>query len=489
MKSEHRNIIAPDELDSELNITPEEPHHIHLMGVCGAGMSALAGMLKEKGYHVTGSDQNVYPPVSLFLEGLAIPILQGYGPQNLHPVPDLVIVGNVITRINPEAVELARLKIPYLSLPQALRTFAMADKNSIVISGTHGKTTTSSLVSWILEEAGLSPGFMIGGIPLNFATSFKHGAGPYFVVEGDEYDTAFFDKGPKFLHYAPWATILSSIEFDHADIYRDLEHVRQSFRKLIEIIPPDGLLIANGDDPLVTAESGHARCPVTTYGFGKGHRWRVENMDVREDFTRLTVLKDNREYVRLKTPVYGRHNVANLLSTAALSEFLGIEPGIFKQALMHFQGVKRRQEPRGEKRGILVLDDFAHHPTAVRETLLAVREKFRDRRLIAVFEPRSNSSRRNIFQAQYADAFDAADLTLLPEPPMTEKIPPDERFSSPKLVQDLTARGLKALYCPNTSDLIERLLGEGREGDVILIMSNGGFDNLIDRLLKRLDNL
>lgn len=489
MNIENQKTVSPAELDFELNKPLEKPHHIHLMGICGTGMSALAGMLKERGHHVTGSDQNVYPPMSLFLERLAIPILQGYGPQNLHPVPDLVIVGNVITRMNPEAVELARLKIPYLSLPQALRVFAMAEKKSIVISGTHGKTTTSSLVSWILEVAGLSPSFMIGGIPLNFDTSFRLGTGPYFVVEGDEYDTAFFDKGPKFLHYAPWATILSSIEFDHADIYRNLDHVRESFRKLIGIIPADGLLIANGDDPLVMTESKGARCRVTTYGFGEGLHWRIGEIDVREEFTRLTILKEDKEYVQLETPLYGRHNVANLLSTAALSEFLGIEPEVFQQALRDFRGVKRRQEPRGGKKGILVLDDFAHHPTAVRETIRAVREKYANRRLIAVFEPRSNSSRRNIFQTQYADAFDAADLVVLPEPPMTEKIPPAERFSSPKLVQDLTAKGLNALYCPNTQDLIQHLLSEARRGDVILVMSNGGFDNVIDRLLERMENL
>ena len=475
-------------LSSGLNTHPEELHHIHLMGICGTGMASLAGMLKEKGYHVTGSDQNVYPPMSLFLERLSIPILQGYGPQNLQPLPDMVIVGNVITRLNPEALELGRLKIPYLSLPQALRVFAMEGRKSIVVSGTHGKTTTSSLVSWILEAAGLAPSFMIGGIPLNFGTNFKLGTGPYFVVEGDEYDTAFFDKCPKFLHYAPWATILTSIEFDHADIYRDLAHVRESFRKLIGIIPPNGLLIANGDDPIVMAESKGAQCPVTTYGFGRDHHWRVGEMEVKEDLTQLTILKHEEEYVQLITPVYGRHNVANLLSAAALSDFLGIGPSMFQQALKDFQGVKRRQEVRGEKGGILVLDDFAHHPTAVRETIRAVKEKYGRRRLIAVFEPRSNSSRRNIFQTRYADSFDDADLILMPEPPMTEKIPPAERFSSPKLVQDLTAKGLKAVYCPDTQDLIRRLLTESRKGDVILIMSNGGFDNLIDRLLKRMDN-
>lgn len=486
-QADQKTTPSPELLPS-INKKPQNPHHIHLMGICGTGMASLAGILKEKGHRVTGSDQNVYPPMSLFLERIAVPVLEGYSPQNLHPVPDLVIVGNVITRINPEAVELARLKIPYLSLPQALRVFAIKDKRSIVVSGTHGKTTTSSLVAWILTSARLDPGFMIGGIPRDFHTGFRLGAGPYFVVEGDEYDTAFFDKGPKFLHYNPLFTIITSIEFDHADIYRDLEHVRENFRKLIHIIPKEGLLIVNGDDPLTRAESAKAKCPVVTYGFGEDVCWKAADMEVGEEGTQLTILKDGRPYADITTPIYGHHNVANLLSAAALSDSLGIEITKLQESLSTFKGVKRRQEPRGEKNGILVLDDFAHHPTAVKETIRAVKDKFSDRRLIAVFEPRSNSSRRNIFQDRYAGAFEGADLVLIPKPPMTEKIPPEERFSSPKLVRDLTDRGLKAEYFSHTQDLLEHLLAEGRKGDVILIMSNGGFDNLIDRLLERMDN-
>jgi UDP-N-acetylmuramate: L-alanyl-gamma-D-glutamyl-meso-diaminopimelate ligase len=457
------------------------------MGICGTGMASLAGTLKQKGHLVTGSDQNIYPPMSDFLEGLSIPVLEGYGAKNLSPKPDLVIVGNVITRLNPEAVELSRLHIPYLSLPQALRHFAMEGKKSIVICGTHGKTTTSALASWILEKAGMDPSFMVGGLSNNFSGNFKLGNGPFFVIEGDEYDTAFFDKGPKFLHYKPWITILTSIEFDHADIYRDLNHVIDNFRKLLNIIPSDGLLIANGDDPVISAESKEAKCPVITYGLTENVQWKATDMTFREHHTRLKILKEGKEYMTLSTLLYGRHNVSNLLSTVALSHHLKIDNATLSDAMKSFGGIKRRQEIKGEKRGLLVLDDFAHHPTSVQETIRAVKEKYKGRRVMAVFEPRSNSSRRNIFQERYASAFDQADITMIPEPPLMEKIPPEERFSSTKLVEDLNERGLKAFYCPDTNHLLDDIIKQSRQGDIILIMSNGPFDNLHDRLLKRLE--
>ena len=469
-----------------LNKVPADVHHIHLMGICGVGMASLAGILKERGYRVTGSDQNIYPPMSHFLEDLSIPVLEGYGSQNLDPVPDLVVVGNVITKQNPEAVEMSRLNIPYLSLPQALRVFAMEGSKSIVICGTHGKTTTSALAAWVLERAGLDPGFMIGGIPNNFEGNFKLGGGAYFVIEGDEYDTAFFDKGPKFLHYSPWIAILTSIEFDHADIYRDMEHLLESFRKLIRLIPPEGLLIANGDDPLIQKESKLAKCPVITYGFNGDVGWRAMDIVTGEDFTTVKILKENRAYMTLSSPLYGNHNIANLLSTIILSDSLKVNGTVLSEAMQSFTGIKRRQEIKGEKRGILVLDDFAHHPTAVRETILAVKEKYGNRRLVAVFEPRSNSSRRNIFQEKYATSFDGADLILVPEPPLMEKIPEEERFSSARLVEDMKNRGLKAIHAPNTDHLLGNLLREIRRGDVVLIMSNGSFDHLHDRLLEKL---
>lgn len=463
------------------------------MGVCGTGMAALAGMLKEKGFHVTGSDQNIYPPMSLFLEKLSIPILKGYDKKNLDPPPDLVIVGNVITRDNPEAVALARLGIPYLSFPQALRVFAMGTKRSIVVSGTHGKTTTSSLVAWFLEKAGMDPGFMIGGMPLNFQTNFKLAGGAYYVVEGDEYDTAFFDKGPKFLHYNPWATILTSIEFDHADIYRDLDHVVQSFRKLIRITPSDGILIAHGDDPVIAREIGKAPCPVLTYAFEGPAHWHVLAMKDEGPLTRLTVEKaggvsgsQKTRRIEVSTPLYGRHNMENLLGAVALADFIGIPHQTIADAAKSFMGVKRRQEKIVEKRGICVLDDFAHHPSAVKKTIDAVKKRYKGRRLIAVFEPRSNSSRRNIFQNAYTNALDQADFIFIPEPPLMEKIPPAERFSSIGLVRDLRERGIRARYFPNTGELLEGLLGEVHPGDVVLIMSNGAFDHLHQRLADRL---
>ena len=490
MKSKNSPVSFAPLLDPALNRPPSENlRHIHLMGVCGVGMASLAGMLKHKGYRVTGSDHNIYPPMSDFLAAMAVPVMEGYGPGNLDPAPDLVIVGNVITRDNPEALGLADLRIPYLSMPQALREFAMKGKRSVVIAGTHGKTTTSALASWVLETGGCDPGFMVGGICNNFNGNFRDGNGPYFVNEGDEYDTAFFDKGPKFLHYAPWVTILTSIEFDHADIYQDLDHVLQSFRRLVAIIPPDGLLIANRDDPLVMQEADQAKCKVITYGDTHGASWKAADIRYSEKGTRLRVLHQGQEYVQLRTPLYGRHNISNLLSVAALSHFLKIDRPHLQRAAEQFRGIKRRQEIKGEKAGILVLDDFAHHPTAVRETIQAVKERYGPRRLIAVFEPRSNSSRRNIFQQAYAGAFDRADMVFIPEPPLMEKIPPEERFSSSELVEDLRKRGQDAAYCPSTETLLHALIEKSRTGDVILIMSNGAFDNLPDRLLDRLGNL
>ncbi|MBN2033236.1 MAG: UDP-N-acetylmuramate:L-alanyl-gamma-D-glutamyl-meso-diaminopimelate ligase [Deltaproteobacteria bacterium] len=473
-------------LIAQNNTLPSQVRHIHLMGICGTGMASLAGMLKDQGFLVTGSDQNVYPPMSTYLDALSIPIFQGYQASNLHESPDLVIVGNVITRSNPEAIELARRRLPYLSMPQAIHAFALKGKKSIVIAGTHGKTTTTALVSWVLECAGLDPGYLIGGIPVNFGNGFRQGKGIYFVIEGDEYDTAFFDKGPKFLHYSPWIVILTSIEFDHADIYRDLEHVRKSFRNLLRMLPSEGRLIANMDDPLVVAESEIASCPVISYGLGNKAFWSARNISVGYQETSLEAFTKRGEAMEITTPLYGRHNISNLLSALALADFLNVKATLILKAFESFRGVKRRQEVKGEKNGILVLDDFAHHPTAVRETIKAVREKYQGRRIIAAFEPRSNSSRRNTFQRDYVSCFDQADLVMIPEPPFMEKIPLEERFSSRQLVEDLQKRGTAAYYFPETSLLLERILRVNRRGDVVLIMSNGAFDNLAEKLLKGL---
>jgi UDP-N-acetylmuramate: L-alanyl-gamma-D-glutamyl-meso-diaminopimelate ligase len=486
MHTENIKTADPPLLSPDLNMIPQGPKRIYLMGICGTGMASLAGILKHRGYSVTGSDENIYPPMSDFLQSLSIPILRGYSPENLAFMPDLVIVGNVITRHNPEAIRLSQTNIPYVSFPQALGHFAMKDKRSIVVCGTHGKTTTSALAAWVLEKSGMDPSFMIGGILNNFRTNFKVGEGHDFVIEGDEYDSAFFDKGPKFLHYNPFITILTSIEFDHADIYRDLEHVIESFRRLIDLIPPDGLLIYNLDDPIVAAEVKRARCPLISYGLHADGKWKAVDIAIRDGITQLKILRDGKKYASLTTPLYGLHNISNLLGVAALSEHMGIDALTLSEAATTFMGVKRRQEIRGEKKAVLILDDFAHHPTAVEKTIRAVRDRYAGRRLIAVFEPRSNSSRRNVFQEKYSLSFDRADLIFIPEPPLMEKIPAGERFSSMGLVSSLNRRGLKAFYCPDHDNLLGEILKRVRKDDVILIMSNGPFDNLHDRLLERL---
>lgn len=481
--------LTQNPLLSRDNKRPDTLHHIHLLGISGTGMASLAGMLKSLGYHVTGSDENVYPPMSTFLRAMDISLFEGYDPAHLTPAPDLVVVGNVIRSENPEARALGRLGLPYLSFPQALGQFALVGKQTVVVSGTHGKTTTASMAAWVLETAGMDPGFMIGGIPCNFERNFKLGTGPWVVLEGDEYDTAFFDKGPKFLHYRPRVVILTSIEYDHADIYEDLDHVIRSFRKLIALVPEDGLIIANADDPVIRGEVTQAHCPVARYSVADpaqpGDIWHAVQDGVQDGLTRISISRGAERDLKVHTPLYGRHNVANLLATVVMARFLHVPDRRIIEALRTFQGVRRRQDVVGEKNGIVILDDFAHHPTAVRETIQAVRGRYPGR-LIAVFEPRSNSSRRNIFQDRYAASFDAADLVMIPTPPMMDGIPVEERFSSERLVQDLREQGIDALYFDRTDALLNTLINGARSGDVVLFMSNGGFDRLPQRLLAGL---
>lgn len=474
------------ELQPSLNYLPNSVRHIHLMGICGTAVGALAGMLQAQGYQVTGSDQQVYPPMSDYLASLDIQVTSGYRPENLEPRPDLVIVGNVITRTNPEAVALAELKIPYLSMPQALGQFFLSGKISLVACGTHGKTTTSSLLATLLHYLDSDPGFMIGGLVQEFGRNFRIGKGPYFVVEGDEYDTAFFDKGPKFLHYQPKIAIITSIEFDHADIYADLEAVKTSFRKLIQIMPTDGCLIANLDDPIVAELCQEARCTVLGYGEGQALPWRLADLAVRADGTSFNAYRDGTLFGKFTTPMPGRHNAMNTLAVIAVLEQLGFSASAIASQLPRFPGVRRRQEVRGEVRGITVIDDFAHHPTAVRETLSALRAAYPGRRLVAVFEPRTNSSRRKVFQDDYVLVFDQADEILIKEPMAIESLTEDLRFSARQLIDDLTHRGRHASYFATTDAVIDSLAQKSQQGDIIAIMSNGGFDNIHTRLLEAL---
>ncbi len=461
--------------------------HIHLLGICGTGMAALAGILQEQGYLVTGSDEHAYPPMSTFLEGLGIKVLNGYHPENLEPVPDLVVVGNVIRRENPEAQAVLARNLPRLSLPKALNRFLVGDRQSLVVAGTHGKSTTTALIAWLLQATGRDPGFMVGGIARNFNSNYRTGQGDYVVLEGDEYDTAFFDKRPKFFHFRPRLAVLTSIEYDHADIYPDLDRVIQAFQGFVQQVGSGGgRLLAWGDAALVRQVCRQAAVDATFYGLQEAATWRAVDIEPASGGMDFTIFREGRRWGRFFAPLLGTHNVLNSLAAVAALAELGEEPEPLQKALAGFLGVKRRLEAAGEYRGVLVLEDFAHHPTAVAVTLEAVRQGYPGRRLVAVFEPRTNTSRRRVFQEPYARAFKDADLIIVREPPDLWKVPEEEQFSSRRLVEDLRGQGKEAFYFPDTDRLLAGLLEELRPGDVALIMSNGDFDHLVTRLCTAL---
>ena len=457
------------------------------MGICGAGMAALAGMLQQSGFTITGSDNHVYPPMSDFLANLGITVCNDYNPQNLVPQPDLVIVGNVITRKNSEAIALSTTTIPYLSMPQALSHFYITPLTSLVVTGTHGKTTICSLLASALFSAGLDPTFMIGGIVRDFNSNFRLGNGPYFIAEGDEYDTAFFDKESKFLHYQPKVAIISSIEFDHADIFSDLDAIKQLFAKFVQLLPEDGLLIANLDDPDVAEIACKAPCPVEGYGLKPSYTWSLDDMAYADGITSFTVFHHGHKWSEMSVHMPGRHNCLNSLAVCAVMNHLGIPPREIDKGLSSFGGVKRRQEVRAIENGITVIDDFAHHPTAVRETLAALRGAYREQRLIIIFEPRTNSSRRAIFQQDYVSSFNDGDIILLREPLPLADFEPEELFSSARLVHDLRSKhNLTAMAFDTTEEILEYLATLLQKGDVVAILSNGGFDNIHTRLIEQI---
>jgi UDP-N-acetylmuramate: L-alanyl-gamma-D-glutamyl-meso-diaminopimelate ligase len=460
--------------------------HIHLIGICGTAMASLAGLLKDRGFKITGSDLNPYPPMSTQLESLGIQIQTPYSKSNLIKRPDFVIVGNVISANNEEAQELIRLDIPYTSLAQAMGEFIIQDRHSIVISGTHGKTTTTSLMAWVAECVGVQPGFLIGGIPKNFDRSFANPRGQFFVIEGDEYDTAYFDKVPKFTHYRPKSVVLTSIEFDHADIYPNLEAVLEAFSRLMRLVPKDGHLVAWAEDQNILSLLPQCSGQIVTYGLKAGD-YRAENMQVGSEWTQFDVVGPkalNLGTYRMK--LSGQYNILNALSVIALSEQLKWDKEKVRQALSSFQGVKRRQEIIGEPRGILVIEDFAHHPTAVRETLKGLKQKYPQKKIFAVFEPRSATSRRKVFQKDYVTAFQAADVALIAKAFDQSKIDEAQRFSTLELVEDMKASGQQANEFNSVDEIVSYLKSESRPGDLIVIMSNGGFDGIYKKLLDQL---
>jgi UDP-N-acetylmuramate: L-alanyl-gamma-D-glutamyl-meso-diaminopimelate ligase len=459
---------------------------IHLIAICGTGMGALAGILKDLGYSVTGSDQHIYPPMSDFLAAKAIPIFNGFQPTNLDVAPDLVVIGNAVSKDNPEVQALEERKLPYCSMPQAVNAFAAAGKRQIVVTGTHGKTTTTAFIAWLLMTAGLDPSFLIGGLVTNFNSNYRVGHGSWVVLEGDEYDTAFFDKGSKFLHFQPDLAVVTSIEFDHADIFSDLDAIQAAFGKFIANLSPASLLIAFDSDNNIKALFPKAACKIATYGHDHNSTWQLGRYGNDSPFTIFEILRQGKPFGQFKTRMMGVHNLGNLMAGIAVGHHLCLDNRIIAEALETFRGVRRRQEVRGEKNGILVLDDFAHHPTAVKATINAVKSFYPSRRLIAVFEPRTNSSRRNIFQQIYPAAFMDADLVCVRHPPLLEKIPAHMRFSSQQLVADLISAGKQAFYFPDTESILNYLSTATHSGDVVLIMSNGGFDNIHEKLLNLL---
>lgn len=471
-----------------MNELPAKGSHIHLIAVCGVGMASLAGLLKAQGYRVTGSDQNVYPPMSTYLAHVGIDVRVGFTAEHLVGRPDLVIIGNAVSRGNPEAEAVLDANIPYLSFPQALGKFLIGSRQSIVIAGTHGKTTTTALAAWVLKCAGLKPGFFVGGVPLNFGSGWDPGEGDQVVLEGDEYDSAFFDKGPKFLHYRPQSTILTSVEFDHADIYRDLGHLQQAFRRLARLIPSSGLLVACYDYPGVREVVKAASCRIVSYGDDHSCDWTVRSVraDGRRSYFDPCFRKNSEGVVELGA--IGRHNVKNALAVYVLGRELGIARNKLLEGFASFSGVKRRQEFRGEVRGVLLIDDFAHHPTAVAETIIAVKDAFVGRRVWAVFEPRSNTSRRNIFECEFARALALADRVILSGLHQPEKIPEPERLSVQRVIESINqaAGNERALLINGGDNIALRVAAEAVPGDIILVMSNGGFDGVQDKILAAL---
>ena len=466
--------------------------HIHLIGICGTAMASLAGMLREEGHRVTGSDTAAYPPMSLQLAAEGIPVLEPYAESNLAPHPDLVVVGNAISRGNPELELCLDRRIPFTSMAAILHDEFLATREPLVVAGTHGKTTTTSMLAWIYQVAArtqpeFAPSFLIGGVAENFATSFQIRSTRPFLLEGDEYDTAFFDKGPKFLHYFPHAAILTHIEFDHADIYDDLRAVKTAFKRFVNLIPRSGRLIAFDAAENVSECVVNAFCPVERYGLLPGSHWQVRDLTHRKSTVSWSLYEKGIPFADLTLPIPGEHNAMNATAAAALAAGQGIPPPSLLEALATFKSVKRRLEVRANINGITVIEDFAHHPTAIHETLRALRQAYPRRRLVAVLEPRSNTLRRNVFQAALVDSLALADRVILADVFQSEAIPRDERLHPEAVVRALNTRNIPAELHPDAPAIVAALTPALRPGDVVVILSNGGFGNIYTLLPDALE--
>jgi UDP-N-acetylmuramate: L-alanyl-gamma-D-glutamyl-meso-diaminopimelate ligase len=466
-----------------------ERKHIHLIGICGTAMASLAGMLKHRGFHVTGSDAAAYPPMSDFLRDLGIPVAQPFDAKNLNPRPDLVVVGNAMSRGNVELEFLLDQRIPFCSLPQLLHDEFLVGKEVLVVAGTHGKTTTTSMLAWIFHSAGLDPSFLIGGIAENFGSSFHLGEGKHFILEGDEYDTAFFDKGPKFLHYFPDSIILTSVEFDHADIYKDLEAVETAFKRLVNLIPRRGRIIAFDSGASVERCIAKAFCPVERYGSQTAEGWKIANLKFDSTRTSWLVLRNGEAWAELESPLAGEYNVWNATAAAALAFSYGVSIEEIKAALKTFKSVKRRLEVKAQVNEITIIDDFAHHPTAIAGTLKALRGRYPGARLWAILEPRSNTLRRRVLQTDLARGLALADEVIVAGVFRSEAVPENERLELPALAAEIEQNGSRARLLADADAIVQTIAPEMRSGDVVAILSNGGFGGIYEKLPTRLREL
>jgi UDP-N-acetylmuramate: L-alanyl-gamma-D-glutamyl-meso-diaminopimelate ligase len=453
----------------------------HFTGICGTAMGAVAAAMKQRGFTVTGSDANVYPPMSDFLRAQGITLTEGYAEENIPADTDVVIIGNAISRGNPEAEATLDRKLLYYSLPEVMKEFFLRGKRNFVVSGTHGKTTTSSMLAWILVNSGRDPGYMIGGLPKNLGGGAHFTDSEFNVLEGDEYDTAFFDKRSKFLHYLPECVVINNVEFDHADIYNNLDEIKLTFRRLLNIVPRNGAAYINGDESNCLDIAKNAPCPVTTVGLGENCTLRIENINYQPDRSSFTLGK-----VPYSTRMTGEFNIRNAAMAIAVATFAGLTQDEIRAGLESFDGVARRQELKGEVCGIKIIDDFAHHPTAIRLAVQSLRQRHPESRLWILFEPRSNTTRRAIFQIELAEALAAADFAIVAAIPDLHKIPENDRLDPDQLSADIARLGGKGFYLPDIETIIDKVKEHAKPGDVIAVLSNGGFGGIHEKLLTAL---
>lgn len=459
--------------------------HIHLMGICGTAMASLAGLFHARGYRVTGSDANTYPPMSTLLGDLGISILP-FAKENLSPAPDLVIVGNIISPKSEEAVFLKEASIPCMSMPQALSEFFIEARTSLVVAGTHGKTTTTAMLAWVLESLDLKPGFLVGGIAKNFSTSFQQAKGDYFVVEGDEYETCYLNKGSKFMHYKPQGVILHKVELDHIEYFGSFKNMKSSFEKFLSLLPKEGKLVSFAEDPVNQELSAHSKVELYTFGFEKGD-YQAKNVQASSGIYFFDIEFRGKLEAQIRLPMFGKYNALNALSVYALASAYGLDKKKVASALCSFQGVKRRQELIGTPRGVYVVEDFAHHPTAVKMTISSMKEHFPGKRLFAVLEPRSATSCSSIFQKDYVEALKKADVVLVVAPNSFRNLPEEERLSTEKLVEDLRSEAVDAHALSDADRVVQYVRHRVLSGEVVLLMSNGSFGGIYRKMLAMLE--